>query len=262
MNLPGPRLPTPPSGDWGLEVQNYETLDWNTLRPVPGGLLCERIFGPLHDWECACGELKGQEHAGETCPTCGVDIAASEVRGRRYGHIDLFRPVCQLCGFLGSPSPLSEQLGLPDETVRNLVYLERVIDPESGRLVPTAEARPGMLAGAEAIGWLLERAGVEASGFIARRIPVIPAGLREAEVLPGGKVRLHHVNQHYQRVINRNFRLRKLSELNAPFPILASEQQRLQQTVDVLTDNSRAPFPARDQHDRLMHSLADLLPAK
>ena len=75
------------------EVYNYETLNYRTLKPEFGGLFCERIFGPMKDYECACGKYKKSTYRGKTCENCGVDIVSSKVRRQRMGHIELENPV-------------------------------------------------------------------------------------------------------------------------------------------------------------------------
>ncbi len=75
------------------EVYNFETLNYRTLKPEFGGLFCERIFGPMKDYECACGKYKKSTYRGNRCENCGVDIVSSKVRRQRMGHIELVNPV-------------------------------------------------------------------------------------------------------------------------------------------------------------------------
>lgn len=75
------------------EVYNFETLNYRTLKPEFGGLFCERIFGPMKDYECSCGKYKKSTYRGNVCENCGVDIVSSKVRRQRMGHIKLVNPV-------------------------------------------------------------------------------------------------------------------------------------------------------------------------
>src|SRR5262245_53218439 len=75
------------------EVTSPTAFDERTSRPEPGGLFCERIFGPLRDWECSCGKFRGVRHERMVCDRCGVLVAPSRVRRGRMGHVDLAAPV-------------------------------------------------------------------------------------------------------------------------------------------------------------------------
>jgi DNA-directed RNA polymerase subunit beta' len=75
------------------EVSNPKTLNYKTGKPEPGGLFCERIFGPAQDWSCACGKYQQSRARGFTCDECGVEVAPSSVRRTRMGHIELAAPV-------------------------------------------------------------------------------------------------------------------------------------------------------------------------
>ncbi|MBL0701737.1 MAG: hypothetical protein JJV90_01310, partial [Spiroplasma sp.] len=75
------------------EVYNHETLNYRTLKAEFGGLFCERIFGPMKDYECSCGKYKKSTYRGKRCEKCGVDVVSSKVRRQRKGHIELENPV-------------------------------------------------------------------------------------------------------------------------------------------------------------------------
>jgi len=82
---------------WSLgEVKKAETLNYRTLKPEKDGLFCERIFGPVRDWECNCGKYKRVKHKGIVCDRCGVEVTLSRVRRERMGFIDLVAPVCHI----------------------------------------------------------------------------------------------------------------------------------------------------------------------
>src|SRR3989338_7504958 len=112
-------------------VKKAETLNYRTLKPEKDGLFCERIFGPVRDWECNCGKYKGIKFKGITCDRCGVFVTRSSVRRERMGHIELACPVTHIWFYKAVPSRLSAllQVGLRD--LEKLIYYEEyiVIDP-------------------------------------------------------------------------------------------------------------------------------------
>ncbi len=112
-------------------VRKAETLNYRTLKPEKDGLFCEKIFGPVRDWECNCGKYKGIKFKGITCDRCGVLITRSSVRRERMGHIELACPVTHIWFYKAVPSRLSAliQIGLRD--LEKVIYYEEyvVIDP-------------------------------------------------------------------------------------------------------------------------------------
>ena len=87
------------------EVKNPETINYRTFKPEKGGLFCERIFGPVRDWECSCGKYKRIKHKGVVCDRCGVEVTLARVRRERMGHIELAVPVSHIWFFKCMPSP-------------------------------------------------------------------------------------------------------------------------------------------------------------
>ncbi len=112
-------------------VKKAETLNYRTLKPEKDGLFCEKIFGPVRDWECNCGKYKGIKFKGITCDRCGVTCTRSSVRRERMGHVELACPVTHIWFYKAVPSRLSAllQIGLRD--LEKLIYYEEyiVIDP-------------------------------------------------------------------------------------------------------------------------------------
>ena len=88
------------------EVKNPETINYRTFKPEKGGLFCERIFGPVKDWECSCGKYKRIKHRGVVCDRCGVEVTLARVRRERMGHIELAVPVSHIWFFKCMPSRL------------------------------------------------------------------------------------------------------------------------------------------------------------
>src|ERR1700684_2741301 len=89
------------------EVLKPETINYRTFKPERDGLFCERIFGPVKDWECACGRYKKIKYKGIICERCGVEVTRSKVRRERMGHVELAAPVCHIWYLKGVPSPLA-----------------------------------------------------------------------------------------------------------------------------------------------------------
>ncbi len=113
------------------EVKKAETINYRTLKPEKGGLFCEKIFGPVKDWECNCGKYKGIKFKGVTCDRCGVTIDRSSVRRERMGHIELAAPVTHIWFFKTVPSRLSAMLDLGIRELEKIIYYEEyiVLDP-------------------------------------------------------------------------------------------------------------------------------------
>src|SRR5438477_6638944 len=113
------------------EVKNPETLNYRTLKPEKDGLFCERIFGPVKDWECSCGKYRGIKFKGIVCDRCGVLVTRSSVRRERMGHIELACSVTHIWFYKAVPSRLSALLQISLRDLEKLIYYEEyvVIDP-------------------------------------------------------------------------------------------------------------------------------------
>ena len=113
------------------EVKKPETINYRTFKPEKDGLFCERIFGPVKDWECGCGKYKKVKHRGITCDRCGVEITESKVRRERMGHIKLGVPVTHIWFFKTTPSCIGNLLDLSIRVLERVIYFENyiVIDP-------------------------------------------------------------------------------------------------------------------------------------
>ncbi|NLE65060.1 MAG: DNA-directed RNA polymerase subunit beta' [Elusimicrobia bacterium] len=112
-------------------VRKAETLNYRTLKPEKDGLFCERIFGPVRDWECNCGKYKGIKFKGITCDRCGVLVTRSSVRRERMGHIDLACPVTHIWFYKAVPSRLAALVSLGLRDLEKVIYYEEyvVLDP-------------------------------------------------------------------------------------------------------------------------------------
>src|ERR671925_1335909 len=310
---------------WG-EVTKPETINYRSFKPEKDGLFCERIFGPVKDWECHCGKYKRIRYRGVICDRCGVEVTLSKVRRERMGHIELSVPVAHIWFFKTLPSPMGNLINITLRDLERVIYYSSyiVIDPgkqevEENQLLDEDEylnlrskaREEGDTAfkadiGAPAVRELLSRidirqladelrAGVATETSQHRKkqmlkrlkivdaflssgdsgdlpnnpawmildvIPVIPPDLRPLVPLDGGRFATSDLNDLYRRVINRNNRLKRLQELNAPEVILRNEKRMLQEAVDALFDNGRRSKAIRGRGKRPLKSLSDMLKGK
>ena len=405
------------------EVKKPETINYRTYRPERDGLFCERIFGPVRDWECHCGKYKKVKFKGIICDRCGVEVTRSKVRRERMGHIELAAQVCHSWYLKGVPSPLSLLLDMSRRTLEEVVYFASYIvtevdharlhqrradilaaverekdkiradkeetieglrqayedyltnppeEPAEGEeeevtyeslvrmprirseeqlskgiedeekaamrriqdleesletlyglgvkqliselnhrnLLDLVEVlgrqlgedfgnvfRAGL--GAEAIRELLaqvdldemarelrkeidEHGGARRTRAVKRLkvveafrnshnlpewmvltvLPVLPAELRPMVQLDGGRFATSDLNDLYRRVINRNTRLRRIIEINAPASIVHNERRLLQEAVGALIDRNRRSRPVTGSNRRQRKSLSDMLKGK
>src|SRR5919204_529693 len=219
---------------WG-EVTKPETINYRSFKPEKDGLFCERIFGPVKDWECHCGKYKRIRYRGVICDRCGVEVTLSRVRRERMGHIELAVPVAHIWFFKTLPSPMGNLLDLTLRDLEKVIYY-------SNYVVVDARNRPE---------WM-----------ILDVIPVIPPDLRPLVPLDGGRFATSDLNDLYRRVINRNNRLKRLMELNAPDIIIRNEKRMLQEAVDALFDNGRRGRAITGPNKRPLKSLSDMLKGK
>ena len=115
---------------WG-EVTKPETINYRSFKPERDGLFCERIFGPVKDWECHCGKYKRIRYRGVICDRCGVEVTLSKVRRERMGHIELSVPVAHIWFFKTLPSPMGNLLDMTLRDLERVIYYTNyvVIDP-------------------------------------------------------------------------------------------------------------------------------------
>jgi DNA-directed RNA polymerase subunit beta' len=297
------------------EVTKPETINYRSFKPERDGLFCERIFGPVKDWECHCGKYKRIRYRGVVCDRCGVEVTHSKVRRERMGHIELAVSVSHIWFLKSIPSRIGYLLDMSIRDLERVIYYESrvVIDPgdtalkkkeliseeEYQQLVDDGHQFEADI-GAGAILQLLEEIDVEElsaelrtqvkmetsaqrkkealkrlkvveafrqSGntpawMIMKVLPVIPPDLRPLVPLEGGRFATSDLNDLYRRVINRNNRLKKLQQIQAPEVILRNEKRMLQEAVDALLDNGRRSRAIRRDGNRPLKSLSDLLKGK
>ena len=120
--------------EWSYgEVTKPETINYRTQKPERDGLFCEKIFGPMKDWECHCGKYKRVKYKGHVCEKCGVEITRSKVRRERMGHIELAAPVSHIWYFKGVPSKIGLLLDMSPKPLEKVLYFAEyvVLDPGS-----------------------------------------------------------------------------------------------------------------------------------
>ena len=387
------------------EVTKPETINYRTLRPEKDGLFCERIFGPIKDWECYCGKYKKIRYKGVVCDRCGVEVARAKVRRERMGHIQLAAPLTHIWFSKGTPSRIGLLLDLSPRNLERVVYFSQYLitgvndslkesaiqnielirteklsqndkdgnlailellesekidlDPEKtidindeqffndlpkkiqnkinkskkafqenkfeietefqdqldavndlriGQLLTESRYRvlknnaPGVFQagmGAEAVNQILSdidlismrdrfldelkstsgqrrkkaiktlrvveafrKSGNKPEWMVITVLPVLPPELRPMVQLDGGRFATSDLNDLYRRVINRNNRLRRLIDLQAPEIIIRNEKRMLQESVDALIDNGRRGQAVSGSHNHKLKSLSDLLRGK
>ena len=297
------------------EVTKPETINYRSFKPERDGLFCERIFGPVKDWECNCGKYKRIRFRGIVCDRCGVEVTQAKVRRERMGHIQLAVPVSHIWYFKSLPSRIGHLLDLSMRELERILYYENylMIDPGNSsyqagdvlteeEFIDVEDAGKSFDArmGAEAVAELLKKIDIDEVAITLRAqakvetsaqrkkdvlkrlrivesfrqsnnrpewmvlsvIPVIPPDLRPLVPLEGGRFATSDLNDLYRRVINRNNRLKKLIDIQAPDVILRNEKRMLQEAVDALFDNGRRTHSVRGDSRRPLKSLSDLLKGK
>ena len=114
------------------EVLKPETINYRTYKPERDGLFCERIFGPVKDYECHCGKYKRIRYKGIVCDHCGVEVTEKKVRRERMGHISLVVPVAHIWYFRSLPSKIGYLLGIPSKKLETIIYYERYVVIQAG----------------------------------------------------------------------------------------------------------------------------------
>ncbi|MFA5392923.1 MAG: DNA-directed RNA polymerase subunit beta' [Candidatus Ratteibacteria bacterium] len=298
------------------EIKKPETINYRTFKAEKDGLFCEKIFGPVKDWECACGKYKKVKYRGIVCDRCGVEVTTSDVRRTRAGHIPLAACVSYVWIFKSLSNWMGTLLDMSQNHLELVLYFERylVLDPADSPhrvkdLITEKEYRETLVKfpklkaeiGALAIKELLQNINLEKEKDVLQKelskvrssqgqrraiikklkivdgllrtntkpewmitdvIPVIPPDLRPLLPLEGGRFATSDLNDLYQRIINRNNRLKRLLKLHAPDIIIRNEKRMLQEAVDALFDNGRHGPQVLGRNSRPLKSLADTLRGK
>ena len=115
------------------EVKNPETINYRTFKPEPGGLFCQKIFGPVRDYECACGKYKRIKYKDVVCDRCGVEVTIARVRRERMGHIELAVPVAHIWFLKSMPSRLGLLLDMTARSLERVIYYENYMVVNAGK---------------------------------------------------------------------------------------------------------------------------------
>ncbi|MDP6796694.1 MAG: DNA-directed RNA polymerase subunit beta', partial [Candidatus Krumholzibacteria bacterium] len=119
--------------EWSYgEVTKPETINYRSFKPEKNGLFCEKIFGPVKDWECACNKYKRIRYRGVICDRCGVEVTLSRVRRERMGHVELAVPVSHIWFFKGLPSRIGHLLGMTIKDLERVLYYESYLVTDVG----------------------------------------------------------------------------------------------------------------------------------
>lgn len=127
------------------EVLKPETINYRTYKPERDGLFCERIFGPVKDYECACGKYKRIRYKGIVCDRCGVEVTEKKVRRERMGHIKLVVPVVHIWYFKSLPNKIGYLLGMSSKKLETIVYYERFVVIQPGLRVDKGQNNGDLL---------------------------------------------------------------------------------------------------------------------
>ncbi len=127
------------------EVLKPETINYRTYKPERDGLFCERIFGPVKDYECHCGKYKRIRYKGIVCDRCGVEVTEKKVRRERTGHIQLVVPVAHIWYFRSLPNKIGYLLGMPSKKLDAIIYYEKYVVIQRGALEGNEEIVEGEL---------------------------------------------------------------------------------------------------------------------
>ena len=143
------------------EVLKPETINYRTYKPERDGLFCERIFGPVKDYECHCGKYKRIRYKGCVCERCGVEVTEKKVRRERCGHINLVVPVAHIWYFRSLPNKIGYLLGIPTKKLDSVIYYERFIVLNPGPLEKTSEAHKLDILTEDEYNEIIERLGAK-----------------------------------------------------------------------------------------------------
>ena len=115
------------------EILKPETINYRSYKPEKDGLFCEKIFGPVKDYECHCGKYKGIRYRGIICDRCGVEVTRKKVRRERMGHITLAVPIVHIWYLRSIPSKLAYLTGLKTKELERIIYYETFVVIEPGK---------------------------------------------------------------------------------------------------------------------------------
>src|SRR5256714_794572 len=213
---------------WG-EVTKPETINYRSFKPERDGLFCERIFGPVKDWECHCGKYKRIRYRGVICDRCGVEVTLSRVRRERMGHIELAVPVAHIWFFKTLPSPMGNLVDLTLRDLEKVIYYSNYVVVDAGK----QESVPENMAIPDSPGRPIENNSL----------------LTEDEYF--------YLRQKAKDEGDNAF----FADIGAP-AVRELQKRMLQEAVDALFDNGRRSKAIRGRGKRPLKSLSDMLKGK
>ena len=277
------------------EVTRPETINYRTFKPEMDGLFCERIFGPVKNWECHCGKYKRIRNKNLICERCGVEITESRIRRHRMAHINLMYPVNHIWYLQGIQSYLTLLLDTTRYKLKRVIYFNDIKGNETLQtskklketngsdllikllnklnlklqinfsrieIINTSEIRRERLIKRIRILENFLSTGTNPIWMILFVLPILPPGLRPMVQLEGGRFATSDLNELYRRVITRNNRLKRFFEIYAPEIIVRNEKRLLQEAVDALIDNGKCEKKSVGLNTRPLKSLSDILAGK
>ena len=277
------------------EVTRPETINYRTFKPEMDGLFCERIFGPVKNWECHCGKYKRIRNKNLICERCGVEITESRIRRHRMAHINLMYPVTHIWYLQGIPSYLTLLLDTTRYKLKRVIYFNDIKGNETLQtskklketngsdllikllnklnlklqinfsrieIINTSEIRRERLIKRIRILENFLSTGTNPIWMILFVLPILPPGLRPMVQLEGGRFATSDLNELYRRVITRNNRLKRFFEIYAPEIIVRNEKRLLQEAIDALIDNGKCEKKSVGLNTRPLKSLSDILAGK
>ena len=277
------------------EVTRPETINYRTFKPEMDSLFCERIFGPVKNWECHCGKYKRIRNKNLICERCGVEITESRIRRHRMAHINLMYPVTHIWYLQGIPSYLTLLLDTTRYKLKRVIYFNDIKGNETLQtskklketngsdllikllnklnlklqinfsrieIINTSEIRRERLIKRIRILENFLSTGTNPIWMILFVLPILPPGLRPMVQLEGGRFATSDLNELYRRVITRNNRLKRFFEIYAPEIIVRNEKRLLQEAVDALIDNGKCEKKSVGLNTRPLKSLSDILAGK
>nr|YP_010760670.1 RNA polymerase beta' subunit [Vaccinium floribundum]WEY34986.1 RNA polymerase beta' subunit [Vaccinium floribundum] len=256
-----------PNGEIVGEVKKPSTFHYKTYKPEKDGLFCERIFGPIKDGICACGNSRGSGDKKENplfCEQCGVEFVNSWRRRYQMGYIKLACPVTHVWYLKRLPSSIANLLDKPLKELEGLVYCDRKKGPQ-GKIERSKNwKKKGFLVRRMQLAKHLIQTNIEPEWMVLCLLPVLPPELRPMIQLDGGKLMSSDINELYRRVLFRNNHLTDLLKSSpfVPVDLVRCQEQLVQAAVDTLLDNGIRGQPIRDGHNKVYKSFSDFIQGK
>jgi len=224
------------------EVTKPETINYRTYKPERDGLFCERIFGPVKDYECHCGKYKRIRYKGIVCDRCGVEVTEKKVRRERMGHINLVVPVAHIWYFRSLPNKIGYLLGLPTKKLDMIIYYERYVVIQPG---------------------IKEEDGISYMDFLTEEeyLDILDTLPKENQYLDDNDPQKFIAKMGAEALEDLLKRL-DLDQLSYDLRHQAANETSQQRKNDSLFDNSRKVNAVKTEGNRALKSLSDILKGK